>query len=61
MPTCRPRLTGAEFTAWCKPLQELFDAVITMPEDNPGSLKPQEYAESWRSSMRAITMDARKP
>ena len=23
----------------------MFDAVTTMPEDNPGSLQPQEYAD----------------
>lgn len=41
------RFTGAEFTsAWTgMPLQGLFDAVTTMPEDNPGSLQPQEYAD----------------
>ncbi|MGE0464202.1 MAG: cytochrome c [Vicinamibacterales bacterium] len=41
------RFTGAEFTsAWTGlPLKGLFDAVQTMPEDNPGSLPPQEYAD----------------
>jgi mono/diheme cytochrome c family protein len=29
-----------------KPLWEMFDVISdTMPEDNPGSLKPQEYAD----------------
>ncbi len=41
------RFTGAEFTsAWTgMPLKGLFDAVQTMPEDNPGSLPPQDYAD----------------
>lgn len=41
------RFTGPEFlSAWTgKPLAGLFDAVNTMPEDNPGSLKAQEYAD----------------
>jgi len=41
------RFTGAEFTsAWTGlPLKNLFSAVQTMPEDNPGSLPPQEYAD----------------
>ena len=35
------------FTDWAgKPLQELFDLISkTMPEDNPGGLKPQEYTD----------------
>ena len=35
------------FTDWSgKPLQELFDVISkTMPEDNPGGLKPQEYED----------------
>jgi mono/diheme cytochrome c family protein len=45
------RFTGAEFVAdWAgQPLDALFAAVNTMPEDNPGSLTPQEYADvmSW--------------
>ena len=29
-----------------KPLWEMYDVISdTMPEDNPGSLKPQEYAD----------------
>lgn len=41
------RFTGGEFTsAWTgMPLQGLFDMVKTMPEDNPGSLAPEEYAD----------------
>ena len=41
------RFTGDEFvSAWSgKPLAELFDVVQTMPEDNPGSLPAQEYAD----------------
>jgi mono/diheme cytochrome c family protein len=41
------RFTGAEFvSAWSgKPLVELFNAVQTMPEDNPGSLSGQQYAD----------------
>ena len=41
------RFTGTEFTAaWTgRPLQGVFDAVNTMPEDNPGSLQPQEYGD----------------
>jgi len=42
------RFTGDEFLkAWVgKPLHGLFDVVsTTMPEDNPGSLKPQEYGD----------------
>ena len=39
------RFTGPEFvSAWSgKPLAELFKAVQTMPEDNPGSLSAQQY------------------
>lgn len=40
--------TGDEFlTKWNgKPLFDLFDVVkATMPMDNPGTLKPQEYAD----------------
>lgn len=40
------RFTGDEFlNAWVgKPLQEFFVLVsTTMPEDNPGGLKPQQY------------------
>jgi mono/diheme cytochrome c family protein len=35
------------FTDWSgKPLQQLFELIATtMPEDNPGGLKPQEYAD----------------
>jgi len=41
------RFTGEDFlSAWTgKPLTELFEAVQTMPEDNPGSLKAQEYGD----------------
>lgn len=41
------RFNGKEFaSAWSgKPLANLWDAVQTMPMDNPGSLKPQEYAD----------------
>ena len=41
------RFTGAEFvSAWSgKPLAELFKAVQTMPEDNPGSLNAQQYSD----------------
>ena len=42
------RFTGAEFVQnWSgKPLSSLFEVVrTTMPEDNPGSLKPQQYAD----------------
>lgn len=41
------RFTGKEFvSAWSgKPLSELFKAVQTMPEDNPGSLNAQQYAD----------------
>ena len=42
------RFTGDEFlSGWTgKPLHELFQHMsTTMPEDNPGSLKPQQYAD----------------
>lgn len=41
------RFTGEEFvTAFSgKPLAELFKAVQTMPEDNPGSLTAQQYGD----------------
>ena len=41
------RFTGQEFVSgWTgKPLAELFKALQTMPEDNPGSLNPQQYAD----------------
>jgi mono/diheme cytochrome c family protein len=42
------RFTGDEFLAgWTgKSLHELFQHMsTTMPEDNPGSLKPQQYAD----------------
>src|SRR5688572_2176982 len=42
------RFTGADFlTPWAgKPLHELFEVVSkTMPEDNPGTLQPQEYVD----------------
>ena len=41
------RFTGEEFvSAWSgKPLSELFKAVQTMPEDNPGSLNAQQYSD----------------
>jgi S-disulfanyl-L-cysteine oxidoreductase SoxD len=42
------RFTGTDFLAvWTgKPLHELFDLMHkTMPEDNPGSLEPQQYAD----------------
>jgi S-disulfanyl-L-cysteine oxidoreductase SoxD len=42
------RFTGDEFfTAWTgKPLQELFKVISsTMPEDNPGGLKLQQYED----------------
>ena len=41
------RFTGKEFlSGWSgKPLSELFKAVQTMPEDNPGSLNAQQYAD----------------
>jgi mono/diheme cytochrome c family protein len=41
------RFTGEEFvSAWSgKPLSELFKALQTMPEDNPGSLSAQQYGD----------------
>ena len=42
------RFTGDQFLdAWAgKPLKDVFDiASGTMPEDNPGSLKQEEYAD----------------
>lgn len=41
------RFTGDEFvTSFSgKPLSELFKAVQTMPEDNPGSLSAQQYGD----------------
>lgn len=42
------RFSGASFAeAWTdKPLKEIWDVASgTMPEDNPGSLKQQEYAD----------------
>jgi S-disulfanyl-L-cysteine oxidoreductase SoxD len=42
------RFTGGDFmTAWTgKSMGELFKVVsTTMPEDNPGALKPQQYAD----------------
>jgi hypothetical protein len=42
------RFTGDEFLAgWTgKPLHELFAHMsATMPEDNPGSLKPEQYVD----------------
>jgi mono/diheme cytochrome c family protein len=41
------RFTGEEFvSAWSgQPLAELFKAVQTMPEDNPGSLNAQQYSD----------------
>jgi mono/diheme cytochrome c family protein len=41
------RFTGEEFvSAWSgKPLAELFKALQTMPEDNPGSLEAQQYGD----------------
>lgn len=42
------RFVGKDFlSGWTgKPLQALFTHVSTMmPEDNPGSLKPQQYAD----------------
>lgn len=44
----KDRFTGDEFLkAWAdKPLQEVFQHMsTTMPEDNPGTLKPQQYAD----------------
>jgi len=41
------RFTGKEFVSvWSgKSLSELFKALQTMPEDNPGSLNAQQYAD----------------
>ena len=41
------KFKGVEFTkAWTdKPLTDLHAAVISMPMDAPGSMKPQEYAD----------------
>lgn len=42
------RFTGSDFVrTWSgKPLHALYDHVkTTMPEDNPGSLQPQQYAD----------------
>lgn len=41
------KFKGPEFTkAWTdKPLTDLHTAVISMPMDAPGSMKPQEYAD----------------
>ena len=41
------RFTGKEFlSGWSgKPLSELFKVIQTMPEDNPGSLNAQQYAD----------------
>ena len=42
------RFTGAEFVqTWSgKPLAELYEIMrTTMPEDNPGTLRPQQYAD----------------
>ncbi|HYB96000.1 MAG TPA: cytochrome c [Vicinamibacterales bacterium] len=42
------RFSGDTFTeAWAgKPMKEIWDVASgTMPEDNPGSLKQQEYAD----------------
>ena len=41
------RFKGKDFaSAWAdKPLSDLHTAVKSMPMDNPGSLKPQEYAD----------------
>lgn len=41
------KFSGKEFaSAWAgKPLANLWDALQTMPMDNPGSLKPLEYAD----------------
>ena len=47
--TCHPtdRFTGPDFvSAWSgKPLTDLFEALQTMPEDNPGSLSAQQYGD----------------
>ena len=41
------KFKGTEFTkAWTdKPLTELHTALLSMPMDAPGTLKPQEYAD----------------
>jgi mono/diheme cytochrome c family protein len=41
------RFSGQEFVSgWSgKPLSELFKALQTMPEDNPGSLNVQQYTD----------------
>jgi mono/diheme cytochrome c family protein len=41
------KFKGTEFAnAWTgKPLTELHSAVISMPMDAPGSMKPQEYSD----------------
>jgi len=41
------KFKGAEFAnAWTgKPLVDLHTAVVSMPMDAPGSMKPEEYAE----------------
>ena len=42
------KFTGAEFlSGWTgKPIHELYDTIhTTMPEDNPGGLKPQQYID----------------
>jgi mono/diheme cytochrome c family protein len=41
------RFKGKDFaSAWTdKPLSDLHTAVKSMPMDNPGSLKPEEYAD----------------
>lgn len=41
------KFKGTEFTnAWTgKPLVDLHTAVVSMPMDAPGSMKPEEYAE----------------
>ena len=41
------KFKGVEFAkAWTeKPLTDLHTAVVSMPMDAPGSLKPQEYAD----------------
>jgi len=41
------RFKGKDFaSAWTdKPLTDLHSAVKSMPMDNPGSLKPEEYAD----------------
>lgn len=41
------RFTGPDFVSAFsgKPIVELFKALQTMPEDNPGSLTPQQYSD----------------